>query len=196
VRVEAIHRLIHPSRLQKNSGAPKQASPRKNKATLFTKLANQLLAAAGKSRYTIRSLRPFPFERRNRLESSARESPSFARSPLLVAVPSEAPQERRMAERGGFEPPIPCGIRAFQARAFDHSATSPGKQGRLNKIRASPSVNGIPCRRSARRADAVPSGRDDPEPRSRSSRACTAPVTLLHRETDVHPARQEVTITA
>ena len=31
-----------------------------------------------------------------------------------------------MAEREGFEPPEPCGSRAFQARAFDHSATSPG----------------------------------------------------------------------
>ena len=30
-----------------------------------------------------------------------------------------------MAEREGFEPPEPCGSRAFQARAFDHSATSP-----------------------------------------------------------------------
>jgi hypothetical protein len=31
----------------------------------------------------------------------------------------------RQAEREGFEPSIPCGIRAFQARALDHYATSP-----------------------------------------------------------------------
>ena len=31
----------------------------------------------------------------------------------------------KLAERGGFEPPIPCGIHAFEARAFDHSAISP-----------------------------------------------------------------------
>jgi hypothetical protein len=31
----------------------------------------------------------------------------------------------KVAEREGFEPPEPCGSRAFQARAFDHSATSP-----------------------------------------------------------------------
>ncbi len=30
-----------------------------------------------------------------------------------------------VAERGGFEPPIPCGIRAFQARALGRYATSP-----------------------------------------------------------------------
>ncbi len=47
-----------------------------------------------------------------------------------------------MAERGGFEPPIPCGIRAFQARAFDHSATSPVTKGRWTKWSARASVNG------------------------------------------------------
>jgi hypothetical protein len=30
-----------------------------------------------------------------------------------------------MAERQGFEPWIPCGIHAFQACAFSHSAISP-----------------------------------------------------------------------
>jgi hypothetical protein len=30
-----------------------------------------------------------------------------------------------MAEREGFEPSIPCGMRAFQARALDHYAISP-----------------------------------------------------------------------
>ena len=30
-----------------------------------------------------------------------------------------------MAERQGFEPWVPCGTHALQARAFDHSATSP-----------------------------------------------------------------------
>ena len=32
---------------------------------------------------------------------------------------------RAMAERQGFEPWIPCGIHAFQACAFSHSAISP-----------------------------------------------------------------------
>ncbi len=32
---------------------------------------------------------------------------------------------RCMAERQGFEPWIPCGIHAFQACAFSHSAISP-----------------------------------------------------------------------
>lgn len=31
----------------------------------------------------------------------------------------------KLAERGGFEPPKPCGLHAFEARAFDHSAISP-----------------------------------------------------------------------
>lgn len=31
----------------------------------------------------------------------------------------------KMAERGGFEPPKPFGLHAFEARAFDHSAISP-----------------------------------------------------------------------
>src|SRR5260370_29815886 len=36
-----------------------------------------------------------------------------------------------MAERQGFEPWIPCGIHAFQACAFSHSAISP----RINSLR-------------------------------------------------------------
>jgi hypothetical protein len=39
---------------------------------------------------------------------------------------------RFMAERQGFEPWIPCGIHAFQACAFSHSAISP----RINDLRA------------------------------------------------------------
>ena len=31
----------------------------------------------------------------------------------------------KTSERGGFEPPMPFGIHAFEARAFDHSAISP-----------------------------------------------------------------------
>ncbi len=30
-------------------------------------------------------------------------------------------------ERGGFEPPNPFGLHAFEARAFDHSAISPNR---------------------------------------------------------------------
>jgi hypothetical protein len=33
---------------------------------------------------------------------------------------------RQMAEREGFEPSVGCPTHAFQASAFDHSATSPG----------------------------------------------------------------------
>src|SRR6478735_11586273 len=38
------------------------------------------------------------------------------------AVPSEAPQGRRMAEGGGFEPPVGCPTSAFQAGTLNHSA--------------------------------------------------------------------------
>jgi hypothetical protein len=34
-----------------------------------------------------------------------------------------------VAERQGFEPWIPCGIHAFQACAFSHSAISPALHG-------------------------------------------------------------------
>ncbi len=30
-----------------------------------------------------------------------------------------------VAERKGFEPPVPCGTAVFKTAAFDHSATSP-----------------------------------------------------------------------
>jgi hypothetical protein len=33
--------------------------------------------------------------------------------------------DKELAERQGFEPWIPCGIHAFQACAFSHSAISP-----------------------------------------------------------------------
>lgn len=39
-------------------------------------------------------------------------------------------KKRRMAEGEGFEPSIPCGIRAFQARALGHYATLP----MINKV--------------------------------------------------------------
>lgn len=34
-----------------------------------------------------------------------------------------------MAEGRGFEPPIPCGMLAFQASALDHYATPPWEDG-------------------------------------------------------------------
>src|SRR5271169_3013272 len=48
--------------------------------------------------------------------------------------------KRAMAERQGFEPWIPCGIHAFQACAFSHSAISPQFCGLFesNTIRTSP----------------------------------------------------------
>ena len=36
-----------------------------------------------------------------------------------------------LADGGGFEPPIPFGIHAFQACAIDHSATHPLVEGEL-----------------------------------------------------------------
>ena len=33
--------------------------------------------------------------------------------------------EKEMAERGGFEPPVPFGTPAFQASTFGRSVTSP-----------------------------------------------------------------------
>ena len=36
-----------------------------------------------------------------------------------------------LAERGGFEPPIPCGTLDFESSTINHSATSPkSRQGR------------------------------------------------------------------
>ena len=32
---------------------------------------------------------------------------------------------RALAEKEGFEPPVPCGTPVFKTSAFDHSATSP-----------------------------------------------------------------------
>ena len=34
-----------------------------------------------------------------------------------------------MAEREGFEPPVPCGTPDFESGTFDHSATSPLENG-------------------------------------------------------------------
>ena len=34
-------------------------------------------------------------------------------------------QEYALAEREGFEPPVPCGTPDFESGTFDHSATSP-----------------------------------------------------------------------
>jgi IS5 family transposase len=38
-----------------------------------------------------------------------------------------------LADGGGFEPPIPCGIHAFQASAIDHSATHPTRRIPINR---------------------------------------------------------------
>ena len=35
-----------------------------------------------------------------------------------------------MAEREGFEPPVPCGTPDFESGTFDHSATSPSSGGK------------------------------------------------------------------
>jgi hypothetical protein len=43
--------------------------------------------------------------------------------PLAKAVPSW--ENLKVAEREGFEPPVPCGTPDFESGAFDHSATSP-----------------------------------------------------------------------
>jgi hypothetical protein len=43
-------------------------------------------------------------------------------------------RRREVAERQGFEPWIPCGIHAFQACAFSHSAISPQSNGLFESI--------------------------------------------------------------
>jgi hypothetical protein len=53
-----------------------------------------------------------------------------------------------MAERQGFEPWIPCGIHAFQACAFSHSAISPL---RFRAFLNLPQL--LRCRESARPGD-------------------------------------------
>ena len=48
-------------------------------------------------------------------------------SPRQVALTSRSVVKsgNLLAEREGFEPPVPCGTTAFETAAFDHSATSP-----------------------------------------------------------------------
>ena len=54
-----------------------------------------------------------------------------ARDAPTLLIPPQAKQftcsssENAMAEEAGFEPANPCGLHAFQACAFDHSATLP-----------------------------------------------------------------------
>jgi hypothetical protein len=43
--------------------------------------------------------------------------------PLAKAVPNS--ENMKVAEREGFEPPVPCGTPDFESGAIDHSATSP-----------------------------------------------------------------------
>ena len=38
---------------------------------------------------------------------------------------------KALAEREGFEPPVPCSTQHFQCCAFDHSATFPYKNERI-----------------------------------------------------------------
>jgi hypothetical protein len=44
---------------------------------------------------------------------------------MRASQPAEFQKYKEVAERQGFEPWIPCGIHAFQACAFSHSAISP-----------------------------------------------------------------------
>ena len=87
-----------------------------------------------------------------------------------------------MAERGGFEPPIPCGIRAFQARAFDHSATSPVCKRGATKPAASGPVNGnSPAGRWFRRRAGIVLAH--PPYHARCSRAIFRQMPLARRQT-------------
>ena len=56
-------------------------------------------------------------------------SQSSLSSHRISASPLKAFSIRRewpeLAEREGFEPPVPCGTTVFKTAAFDHSATSP-----------------------------------------------------------------------
>ena len=44
---------------------------------------------------------------------------------MRVPAGLHEPIQTRKAERGGFEPPVPCGTSVFKTGAFGHSATSP-----------------------------------------------------------------------
>jgi hypothetical protein len=50
-----------------------------------------------------------------------------AKQPAKIRTPYGASftHKNGMAEREGFEPPVPCGTPDFESGAFDHSATSP-----------------------------------------------------------------------
>jgi hypothetical protein len=56
-----------------------------------------------------------------------REKPSRYRAFISLLGCLGMLLEESLAERQGFEPWIPCGIHAFQACAFSHSAISPLK---------------------------------------------------------------------
>ena len=49
----------------------------------------------------------------------------FLRRKALYPAELQARNLNNVAERGGFEPPKPFGLPAFQASAFGHSAISP-----------------------------------------------------------------------
>ncbi len=67
---------------------------------------------------------------------------SFSSHPCPRSHATQILPWAKFAERGGFEPPLPCGKHAFQACAFNHSATSPfqiqrPKESLLNRSRRS-----------------------------------------------------------
>ena len=43
----------------------------------------------------------------------------------MQARPPTLAELKKLAEREGFEPPVPCGTPDFESGALDHSATSP-----------------------------------------------------------------------
>ncbi len=46
-------------------------------------------------------------------------------TPSVGSTPVSTPFFKKMAEREGFEPPVPLGTTVFKTAAFDHSAISP-----------------------------------------------------------------------
>jgi hypothetical protein len=56
---------------------------------------------------------------------STSQPPSTAKGPLIVN-PIESTVRRPLAERKGFEPPVPEGTADYQSAALNHSATSVG----------------------------------------------------------------------
>ena len=63
-----------------------------------------------------------------------------------LEVPGLEAQVNAGAEREGFEPPTPCGIRDFESRAFVHSAISPYTSSYVGRLQGPYRGASIVCR--------------------------------------------------